>query len=54
VARRADIDPRVFDRYRSGSTISLPRDGVAALIGDGVQPRRRIERAVLELMDGDG
>jgi DNA topoisomerase I len=53
VARRAYIDPRVFDRYRSGSTISLPRDGVAALIGDDVRPRRRIERAVLELLAGD-
>jgi DNA topoisomerase I len=54
VARRAYIDPRVFDHYRSGSTISLPRDGVAAPIDDGVKPRRRIERAVLELLDGDG
>ena len=50
VARRAYIDPRVFDRYRSGSTISLPQDGVAGLGGDGARPRRRIERAVLELL----
>jgi DNA topoisomerase I len=50
VARRAYIDPRVFDRYRSGSTISLPREGVAALTGDDIRPRRRIERAVLELL----
>jgi DNA topoisomerase I len=53
VARRAYIDPRVFDRYRSGSTISLPRDGITALAGDDVRPRRRIERAVLELLAGD-
>jgi DNA topoisomerase-1 len=50
VARRAYIDPRVFDRYRFGSTISLPRDGVAALTGDDIRPRRGIERAVLELL----
>ncbi len=54
VARRAYIDPRVFDRYRSGSTISLPRDGAAALSGEDVRPRHRIERAVLELLAGDG
>jgi DNA topoisomerase I len=53
VARRAYIDPRVFDRYRSGSTISPPRDGVVALIGDGARQRRRIERAVLDLLTGD-
>jgi DNA topoisomerase-1 len=52
VARRAYIDPRVFDRYRSGSTISLPRDGITGLGGDDVRPRRRIERAVLELLAG--
>jgi hypothetical protein len=43
----------VFDRYRSGSTISLPRGGITALAGDDVRPRRRIERAVLELLAGD-
>jgi DNA topoisomerase I len=53
VARRAYIDPRVFDRYRSGSTISAPRGGVAGLDGDGARRRRRIERAVLELLTGD-
>ena len=50
VARRAYIDPRVFDRYRSGSTISLPRAGVGALTDVDGRPRRRIERAVLELL----
>jgi DNA topoisomerase I len=53
VARRAYIDPRVFDRYRSGSTISPPRDGVGSLSADGARRRRRIECAVLELLTGD-
>jgi DNA topoisomerase-1 len=42
VARRAYIDPRVFDRYRAGSTISLPRGGVEALTDVDGRPRRRI------------
>jgi DNA topoisomerase I len=50
VARRAYIDPRVFDRYRAGSTISLPRGGLVALTDVDGRPRRRIERAVLELL----
>ncbi len=50
VARRAYIDPRVFDRYRSGSTINLPHDGIAALTDANGRARRRIERAVLDLL----
>jgi DNA topoisomerase I len=50
VARRAYIDPCVFDRYRSGSTISLPRAGAGALTDVDGRPRRRIERAVLDLL----
>jgi DNA topoisomerase-1 len=50
VARRAYIDPCVFDRYRAGSTISLPRAGVGALTDADGRPRRRIERAVLDLL----
>jgi DNA topoisomerase-1 len=50
VARRAYIDPRVFDRYRSGSTIRLPRAGAGALTDVDGRPRRRIERAVLDLL----
>lgn len=56
VARRAYIDPRVFDRYRSGATISLPRAGagahagVLALAGVDGRARRRIEQAVLDLL----
>ena len=52
VARRAYIDPRVFDRYLAGYTIK------EALVGGelgrfderGEQRRRRVERAVLDLL----
>ena len=50
VARRSYIDPRVFDRYRSGSVIALPRSGVGALNAADGRARRRIELAVLELL----
>ena len=51
VARRAYIDPRVFDRYLSGHTIPLAPGWDDA----DTSPRswRRLERAVLELL-GDG
>lgn len=47
VARRAYIDPAVFDRYRSGWTIApaLSRDGSV-----GPRVRSRLERAVIELL----
>jgi len=47
VCRRSYIDPRVFDRYRDGVTIDVPkpRDGTI-----GERARGRIERAVLELV----
>jgi DNA topoisomerase IB len=50
VARRAYIDPRVFDRYRSGWTIApaLPADGRV-----GARVRARIERAVIDLMGNE-
>jgi DNA topoisomerase-1 len=50
VARRAYIDPRVFDRYLSGWTIApaLPRGGHV-----GPRARARIERAVLDLLTED-
>jgi DNA topoisomerase I len=51
VARRAYIDPRVFDRYRSGSTVKAPRDGVAGLDSDG-RRRRRLELQVIDLLSG--
>jgi DNA topoisomerase-1 len=47
VCRRSYIDPRVFDRYRNGDTISA---GGAGGAGIGPRQRRRIERRVLELI----
>jgi DNA topoisomerase IB len=41
VARGSYIDPRVFDRYRSGATIAVSRN----------MRRERIERAVVELLE---
>jgi DNA topoisomerase IB len=53
VARRAYIDPRVFDRYLSGWTIRGGVDGLER-IGEGDSPgRRRLERAVLDLLHED-
>jgi DNA topoisomerase I len=51
VARSSYIDPRVFDCYAAGSTIApaLARAGDIETITD--RQRRRIERAVLELID---
>ena len=50
VARRSYIDPVVFDRYRAGSAIAIPRGGLDALSGADGRPRRRIELAVIELL----
>jgi DNA topoisomerase IB len=50
VARRAYIDPRVFDRYQSGWTIKLPRVGLDLLEGAAGRGRRRLELAVLDLI----
>jgi DNA topoisomerase IB len=47
VCRRSYVDPRVFDRYRDGETISV---GVGNGGEIGPRQRRRIERAVLELI----
>ena len=50
VARRAYIDPRVFDRFQSGWTI---RSTLQDLDGFGVagdRTRTRIERAVVDLL----
>jgi DNA topoisomerase I len=53
VARRAYIDPRVFDRWRSGWTVRGAVDGLER-IGEGDSPgRRRLERAVLDLLHED-
>lgn len=49
VARSAYIDPRVFDRYLAGSTIA-PVLGRGGTDWTGERARRRLERAVLELL----
>jgi DNA topoisomerase I len=49
VCRSSYIDPRLFDRFRSGSTISLPGSPGRARATDALQTR--IERAVIELLD---
>ncbi|MDQ6729775.1 MAG: DNA topoisomerase IB [Actinomycetota bacterium] len=51
VARRAYIDPRVFDRYLSGWTIGGELDRSGALDGPDDRRRARLEKAVLELLD---
>ena len=53
VARSAYIDPQVFDRYRSGWTIASPVHGRFAFDAIEEKTRRRVERAVLDLLDGD-
>ncbi|MGB9186348.1 MAG: DNA topoisomerase IB [Solirubrobacteraceae bacterium] len=51
VARRAYIDPRVFDRYLSGWTIGAALDRIGGLAGPDDRRRARLETAVLELLD---
>jgi DNA topoisomerase I len=46
VCRRSYIDPRVFDRYRDGATITLP----ASRNGATARAQALIERRVLELI----
>jgi DNA topoisomerase I len=53
VARRSYIDPRVFDRYQSGWTIGGALDRIGPLNGPDDRRRARLEKAVLELLDGD-
>ncbi len=51
VARSSYIDPRVFDRFLSGSTIAPklgPQDSLENL---GDKRRRKLELAVLDLLD---
>jgi DNA topoisomerase I len=53
VARASYIDPRVFDRFRSGWTIAEAlRDVGEPDLGDP-RKRARIEAAVLELLEGE-
>ncbi len=53
VARRAYIDPRVFDRYLSGWTIGGALDRIGALDGPDDRRRARLEKAVLDLLDDE-
>ena len=50
VARRAYIDPRLFDRYQSGWTIAPALERLPDLDPSDDRVRRRIEAAVLELL----
>ncbi|MDX6623893.1 MAG: topoisomerase [Solirubrobacterales bacterium] len=47
VCRRSYIDPRVFDRFRNGVTIEVPRPRNGTI---GERNRSRVERAVLDLV----
>jgi DNA topoisomerase I len=53
VARRAYIDPRVFDRYLSGWTIAAELDRIRDLSAVNDRMRGRIERAVIALLTED-
>jgi DNA topoisomerase-1 len=50
VARRAYIDPRVFDRYNSGWTIAGALSRIPKLDPSDDRVRGRIEKAVLDLL----
>jgi DNA topoisomerase I len=50
VARRAYIDPRVFDRYQSGWTIAGELERLPSLDPTDDRVRARIEAAVLDLL----
>jgi DNA topoisomerase IB len=52
VARRAYIDPRVFDRYQAGATIAPTVRRLKHPDLDNERTRLRIERAVLRLLSG--
>ena len=53
VCRASYIDPRVFDRYRSGVTIAGVIDAVGAEPFTEPQLQARVEGAVLDLLAGD-
>jgi DNA topoisomerase IB len=51
VARRAYIDPRVFDRYLSGWTIAAGLKRIGDLHPGDDRARSRLEAAVLDLLE---
>ena len=51
VARRAYVDPRVIDRYLAGATIEIERRTPGTSNTTGDRTRRRVERAVIELLN---
>jgi DNA topoisomerase I len=53
VARRAYIDPRVFDSHLSGWAIRTALENVDDLEAVHERARRRTERAVLDLLAED-
>jgi len=53
VARRAYIDPRVFDRYLSGETIAPVLERIGDLDATDDRGRARLERAVLDVLAGN-
>jgi DNA topoisomerase I len=53
VARRAYVDPRIFDRYLSGWTIGPALADATDLDALNDRGRRRLELAVVDLLAGD-
>ena len=53
VARRAYIDPRVFDRYRSGWTIRTALEDLDDFGLASPRTRTPIEHAVVDLLAGE-
>ena len=54
VCRGSYIDPRVFDRYRSGWTIAPVLNELGTDRFDGPELQGVIEEAVIDLIRGDG
>jgi DNA topoisomerase IB len=53
VARRAYIDPRVFDRYQSGWTIAGALAHLDEIDVTDADDRAELEQAVLDLLEDD-
>ncbi len=54
VARRAYIDPRVFDRYQAGATIAPALRRLKEIDLEQERTRTRVEKAVLKLLTERG